>query len=120
MKKKEEFPGAMRTCCQGTPFPRSALFLEISMWKNCKRNKSTKGMHPKVIKLLTTQSIKTGKLEARGREYAHGPEAGKQDGRGGCGRRNKCDPARGKKRSSQAPWEACCQGTPFPRSALFL
>jgi hypothetical protein len=26
-KKKEEFPGFMKTCCLGTPFPRSALFL---------------------------------------------------------------------------------------------
>ena len=26
--KKEEFPGFMETCCLGTPFPRSALFLE--------------------------------------------------------------------------------------------
>jgi hypothetical protein len=25
--KKEEFPGFMETCCLGTPFPRSALFL---------------------------------------------------------------------------------------------
>ena len=25
--KKEEFPGVMETCCLGTPFPRSALFL---------------------------------------------------------------------------------------------
>jgi hypothetical protein len=25
--KKEEFPGFMKTCCLGTPFPRSALFL---------------------------------------------------------------------------------------------
>jgi len=28
--KKEEFPGFMETCCLGTPFPRSALFLETS------------------------------------------------------------------------------------------
>jgi hypothetical protein len=28
--KKEEFPGFMETCCLGTPFPRSALFLEAS------------------------------------------------------------------------------------------
>jgi hypothetical protein len=26
-EKKEEFPGIMETCCLGTPFPRSALFL---------------------------------------------------------------------------------------------
>ena len=29
-KKKEEFPRFMETCCLGTPFPRSALFLETS------------------------------------------------------------------------------------------
>jgi len=27
--KKEEFPGFTKKCCLGTPFPRSALFLEI-------------------------------------------------------------------------------------------
>jgi len=26
--KKEEFAGVMFACCLGTPFPRSALFLE--------------------------------------------------------------------------------------------
>jgi len=26
--KKEEFPGIMFTCRRGTPFPRSALFLD--------------------------------------------------------------------------------------------
>jgi hypothetical protein len=26
-EKKEEFRGFMETCCLGTPFPRSALFL---------------------------------------------------------------------------------------------
>jgi hypothetical protein len=30
--KKEEFTGFMKTCCLGTPFPRSALFLEASWW----------------------------------------------------------------------------------------
>jgi hypothetical protein len=30
MKKKEEFPGFTKTCCLGTPFPRSALFLKTS------------------------------------------------------------------------------------------
>ena len=31
--KKEEFPGFMETCCLGTPFPRSALFLDTILWK---------------------------------------------------------------------------------------
>jgi hypothetical protein len=30
-KKKEEFPGIMETCRLGTPFPRSALFLIVSL-----------------------------------------------------------------------------------------
>jgi hypothetical protein len=30
--KKEEFPGITETCRLGTPFPRSALFLEIELW----------------------------------------------------------------------------------------
>jgi hypothetical protein len=34
-KKKEEFPGFMFPCSLGTPFPRSALFLLISLWKTC-------------------------------------------------------------------------------------
>jgi hypothetical protein len=40
-KKKEEFPGFMETCCLGTPFPRSALFLETIMWKSSNVGKST-------------------------------------------------------------------------------
>jgi hypothetical protein len=32
-KKKEEFPGIMKTCGLGTPFPRSALFLLTRLWK---------------------------------------------------------------------------------------
>jgi hypothetical protein len=31
--KKEEFTGIMETCCLGTPFPRSALFLLTALWK---------------------------------------------------------------------------------------
>jgi hypothetical protein len=31
--KKEEFPGFMNPCSLGTPFPRSALFLLIRLWK---------------------------------------------------------------------------------------
>jgi hypothetical protein len=31
--KKEEFTGRMETCCLGTPFPRSALFLLTGLWK---------------------------------------------------------------------------------------
>jgi hypothetical protein len=30
--KKEEFTSFMKTCCLGTPFPRSALFLKASWW----------------------------------------------------------------------------------------
>jgi hypothetical protein len=32
-RKKEEFQGLMETCCLGTPFPRSALFLYTSCRK---------------------------------------------------------------------------------------
>jgi hypothetical protein len=39
--KKEEFPGFMKTCCLGTPFPRSALFLETIMWISGYIRKST-------------------------------------------------------------------------------
>jgi hypothetical protein len=40
-RKKEEFPGFMKTCCLGTPFPRSALFLYIRLWKTMVSRKST-------------------------------------------------------------------------------
>ena len=47
-RKKRSSQASWKTCCLGTPFPRSALFLLNSLWKCGIVHKSTEGLCLKV------------------------------------------------------------------------